>query len=348
MCSLLHPTILHIPTGKEKNKVKDNVQAGNKSLSNAMVSVNNSDPIRAGPSDQCTLSIVPVKVKISAADKVINTHAFLDPGSSATFCTDSLIRKLNVSGKNTTILLCTMGQEKRVHSSVVPGLEVSNMGGLQYHKLPEVYTQASLPVSKHHIPTQESIDQWQYLREVKIPHLDADIELLIGTNAAKLMEPWEVINSRGNGPYAVRTPLGWVVNGLMQEATCQVQGSHSCIIANRISIRDVNDLLIRQYHQDFPELAAEERSEMSVEDRQFMSTMERSKELRNGHYYLPLPFKENDVMMPNNYEQVHQRVISLKRKFEKNELYHMEYTTFLEGMLEKGHAEVVPDRKSVV
>lgn len=171
-----------------------------------------------------------------------------------------------------------------------------------------------------------------------IPHLDADIELLLGTNAAKVMEPWEVINSEGNGPYAVRTPLGWVVNGLMNEATCEGHGSHSCITMNRISIRDVNALLIKQYQQDFPELAVEEKSEMSVEDKRFMSIMENSKEIRNGHYYLPLPFKENDITMPNNYQQAHQRVMSLKRKLEKNEQYHREYSTFLEGMLQKNHA----------
>lgn len=342
-CSLSHPTILHIHTGKVKDVIKDDcIVTGNKPLSSAMVSVEDDELMEVGQSKQCTLAIVPVKVKVSNSDKVINTHAFLDPGSSATFCTDSLKRKLNVSGKNTTILLCTMGQEKSVHSSIVSGLEVSNMEGLLYHKLPEVYTQTKLPVSKRHIPTQKSLEKWKYLHEVKIPQLDADIELLIGTNAAKLMEPWKVINSRGNGPYAVNTPLGWVVNGLMQETTCQMQGSHSCIVVNRISVADLNDLLIKQYHQDFPELAAEEKSEMSVEDKRFMSMMESSKELRNGHYYLPLPFKENDVMMPNNYQQAQQRVMSLKRKFDKNERYHREYTAFLEGMLEKGHAEAVP------
>lgn len=106
--------ILHIPAEKERDKVKgDNVQAGSKTLSNAMVSVNDSDPMGAGQITQCILANVPMKVKISTSDKVINTYAFLDPGSSATFCTDSLKRKLNVSSKNTTNILCTMGQEKK-------------------------------------------------------------------------------------------------------------------------------------------------------------------------------------------------------------------------------------------
>lgn len=76
------------------------------------------------------------------------------------------------------------------------------------------------------------------------------IDLLIGMNATRLMEPWKVINSRGIGPYAVKTPLGWVVNGLMQEASCEMQGIHSCTV-NHIFVADLNNLVVKQYNQDF-------------------------------------------------------------------------------------------------
>lgn len=51
----------------------------------------------------------------------------------------------------------------------------------------------------------------------------------------------------------------------MQDMSCQTESNNSCIV-NRISVADLNDLLIKQYHYDFPELAAEEKSEMSLED----------------------------------------------------------------------------------
>lgn len=41
-----------------------------------------------------------------------------------------------------------------------------------------------MPVMKDNIPTQEDLKQ-----------IDADIELLIGINAANVMEPWQVIYS---------------------------------------------------------------------------------------------------------------------------------------------------------
>lgn len=136
---------------------------------------------------QCTLAIVPVKVKVSKINNVIHTYVFLDPASSATFCMKSLCRQLNITGKNTAILLRSMGQEKTVSSSVVVGLEVSSMELNEYSKLPEAYRQVLLPVSREQIP-QAAINKWRYLSEVQIPQIDADIGLLIGMNAAKLIE----------------------------------------------------------------------------------------------------------------------------------------------------------------
>lgn len=46
--------------------------------------------------------------------------------------------------------------------------------------------------------------------------------------------------------------------------------------------------------------------------------------------------------MPNNHQQAQQRVLSLKRKLERNAQYHEEYTVFLENVIEKGYAEMVP------
>ncbi|TWW62354.1 hypothetical protein D4764_04G0010010 [Takifugu flavidus] len=43
--------------------------------------------------------------------------------------------------------------------------------------------------------------------------MQAEVGLLIGANVPKAMEPLQVVNSVDNGPYAVRTILGWTVNG---------------------------------------------------------------------------------------------------------------------------------------
>ncbi len=101
----------------------------------------------------------------------------------------NLIRKLNITGRKTNILLQMMSQDKSLPSYIDSGLEVSSLEENYVIPLPEVYIQKSMPVDTSNIP--------------------AKVELLIGSNTAKAIEPWEVINSQGDGPYAVKTLLRW-------------------------------------------------------------------------------------------------------------------------------------------
>ncbi|KAL7823070.1 hypothetical protein AOLI_G00330900 [Acnodon oligacanthus] len=43
---------------------------------------------------------------------------------------------------------------------------------------------------------REDVDQWSDLKNIKLPNSNPDIDLLIGTNAYKVTEPWEIINSQ--------------------------------------------------------------------------------------------------------------------------------------------------------
>ena len=54
---------------------------------------------------------------------------------------------------------------------------------------------------------------------MRIPNIDADVGLLIGSDAPEILEPKQVIPSQNGGPYATRTTLGWVVNGPLGKIT---------------------------------------------------------------------------------------------------------------------------------
>lgn len=79
--------------------------------------------------EDCVLSVVPAHVKAKKGTKAVTTYAFLDPGNSAAFATESLINQLNVNGHNTSIVLRTMGNEAVVNTCVVKGLEISSLDG---------------------------------------------------------------------------------------------------------------------------------------------------------------------------------------------------------------------------
>ncbi|KAK0144062.1 hypothetical protein N1851_017602 [Merluccius polli] len=167
-----------------------------------------------------------------------------------------------------------MGQEKPVPSYVLSDLEVCGVAENNYISLPGMFTHTDIPVTKRNIPVQKDLERWPYLSEVQLPHIEADVDLLIGTNVPKGMEPWRIIHSKDDGPYGVKTILGWVVNGPLKRGC-----DHSSIctdqkvLVNRISVIGVDSMLLQQYNHDFPEHASEEKSEMSREDVQFINSV---------------------------------------------------------------------------
>lgn len=81
--------------------------------------------------------------------------------------------------------------------------------------LPSIYTQPELPVSRKDRISLDDLQTWPHLSDIHIDRitLDSDIGLLIGVNVPKAMEPWDIIPSKDNGPFAMKTILGWVING---------------------------------------------------------------------------------------------------------------------------------------
>lgn len=222
-CYQKHPSVMHIHF-KEKVDKAVNTNGDHQmvptvpTVNNTLVSSQACNHTGAR-NNSGILPILPVQVKSTMSNKVIQTYAFLDTGSTSTFCSESLMRRLNLNGRKTKISLLTMSPKSTVSSYVVNNLEISGLTGKEFYKLPEVYTQKKMPVGPANIIKKEDLAEWPYLDAVHIPHLQADVELVIGTNASKLLEPWEVVNSHGDGPYAIRTLLGWVINGSI--GSCQ-------------------------------------------------------------------------------------------------------------------------------
>lgn len=149
--------------------------------------------------------------------------------------------------------------------------------------------------------------------------IDASIELLIGVNAPEALEPWREVNSEGSGPYAVQTRLGWVINGPLGHVEDGDGHVVASVQVNCISIGNLEEMLVKQYNQDFVEQHCNEHAEMSVEDAQFMDIMTKSAVLKDGHYHFELPFRKTDIRMPNNKQVAQLRAQYLLKKFQRDQ-----------------------------
>ena len=75
---------------------------------------------------------------------------------------------------------------------------------------------------------------------------------------------------------------------------------------------------------------------MSRDDQSFLALVINSSVQVEGHYQIALLLRHTDI--PNNKKVVEQRLRYLKRRFQKDSMYHADYNTFMNELLVKGYA----------
>ncbi|XP_064635761.1 uncharacterized protein LOC135492944 [Lineus longissimus] len=71
--------------------------------------------------------------------------------------------------------------------------------------------------------------------------------------------------------------------------------------------------------------------------------MEESIHQKEGQYEMKLPFRREDVQLPNNRSQALQRLTSLKHKMKKNPKFHQDYKDFMQHISDHSYAEEVSE-----
>ena len=313
-CTRKHPTVLHTFNVREKSSVDVGVGTGDSTdtpVLNAMANAGEcSSSLDLGEARPRTaMAVIPVKIRSKSSRQTIITYAFLDNGSSATFCTESLMRKLGVDGTKVKISLSTLEKKNSpVDSYLIRDLVVSDLDENHFVHLPTLYTRPEIPVSKNDIPTQQDVDQWPHLDGVFIPQVDAEIGLLIASDVPKALDPVEVKHSQNGGPYATRTRMGWAVNGPLG----RLQGrSHTSSFFLKVDPQ-LQQMVESFYNRDFADVFADDTKEMSQDEHRFMQNAEKT-QFKEGHYEIPLPFKNHVSSIPNNKSHALVRVECLKR-----------------------------------
>ena len=83
--------------------------------------------------------------------------------------------------------------------------------------------------------------------------------------------------------------------------------------------------------------------EISKNDKAFLKTVEESRTKSGDHYVVPLPFEKENLIIPNDRNQAMERLIHLKRRFNKDPVFFEEYKQFMSNLLVKEYARRLDD-----
>ena len=222
------------------------------------------------------MCVVPVNVQHEESNKGIITFAMLHTCSQGTFATENLMNQLDINGIQTSIGIRTLIGHQKQSSYLLDGLSVSKLvlrpsEKVKWIRLPSTFTRKEIPVDQSEIATPAKLKQWKYLDRISREiggNESITVDLSIGANCLKALEPLEVIPSQGNGPYAIRTALGscvirpidikdgktipcnWIA---VTEANKGGTARHHFAIEDKCQQLGIQEMLMKFYMQDFVE-----------------------------------------------------------------------------------------------
>ena len=318
-CTEKHTTLLHPPPPSDDN-------GPSTSAKSAYVGAN------ANSATGVMLPIIPVKVRASCGE-FVKTYAFLDPGSTTSFCTHNLVKELKLIGRKVQLKTTTISNCNEVTSAMlIQNLAICDLDENEHVVVPQCFSIKSLPISNDEIASKVDLSEWTYLEKVLVPFLDVKVGLLIGSDYPEIIQPHEVIPSQNGGPFAYKTLLGWAVAG--PRSYRNVNLPTSFFIKGQVS--SVCDMC--------SDMCGPQTSENSIENKRFLTQVNNSVVLKdNNHYEIALPLKHFTLKVPSNKELVNRRLMALKRKLLRDPHLHEDYVQCVNNMLANGYAEKVPE-----
>ena len=214
---------------------------------------------------------------------------------------------------------------------VLKGLTVTDLDGNNSVVLSKAFTKNKIPATNQDIPRPELVKKWPHLEHIAdrihpvIPNVK--IGLLIGTNCPKALEPKDVVSSKNGGPFVIQTFAGWTVVGplVASNSKCRITQCNRTVtkemaVEQRTNSHFVDGNVIKEIispqqlnkmmELDFSERNNSSKYAYSQEDRLFLAKAEYGIRRNRGHYVIPLPFRENEVVLPNNKVQAEQQALS--------------------------------------
>ncbi|XP_067279675.1 uncharacterized protein [Pseudorasbora parva] len=345
VCKLRHPTCLHDYNydGNRKLPTVSCERAHESEVTDAM-SLN----ITSEGHSTITSMIVPVwvsSVKNPSNEQLV--YALLDTQSDTTFIDEEISKVLQMDTQPIKLKLTTMmGDNMIIKSKRVSNLRVRGYNSSVHINLPPVYTKECIPVNRDHIPTQETAKNWSHLKVITdemSPLLSCEVGLLIGYNCPRVLAPRQVILGKEDEPYAILTDLGWSIVGC---STPGFKDSTAVSLCHRIVTKEIPAFtpvdVIRVLESDFKDITSGDKT-ISQEDIMFLDKLKEGiKKDVQGHYEMPLPFKQRPYL-PDNRELAKVRLHHLNKKFCKNEKYKTDYITYMNDIIERGDVETVND-----
>ena len=291
-----------------------------------------------------TIALRTIPVYLRNGNRKIKVNALLDDASTKTYINSDVAAELGLQGQLQKVNVSVLNGHVEAFETSPVECTIESLDGRAAVTITAL-TADRVTGELKAIDWKSCAAKWAHLQHLEFPKLGSrpTVDVLIGLDCADLHFSFKDIRGPPGQPVARLTPLGWTCIGAMDDnKQTKLSNNFACTFfsVGQTDTEKVNLMLQKFWEVDTS--GTEEFSIVKAEDNLVLNMTETSIAYNNGCYRVAIPWKEEFINLPNNYEMAEKRLYNLERRLFREPEIAEEYKKIIGKHLEKGYVTKVP------
>ena len=281
-------------------------------------------------------------VKVSNGKATVTANVLLDSGSSCSYVSERLAKKLQLNGIAQKVSVGVIGGKILQREMLIVRLRIQHQDSnaeteLDAYVIPKVT--ADVPV----VDWNTAKTQWTHIADIDFPPvIRSGLDMLIGLNAPRLHQADEERHG-SHGPIARKTPIGWVCFGPVVQR--EPQSSHVTFHSADFVTSELDRVVKNFWSLDAVGMSSETSPSLTVQEKTAEESTLRNLQYEDGRFTVGIPWtngaREPDLTSGSNRKMAEHRLISLLRSLDRRPGLRVKYAGVLEDYLKKSYVRKV-------
>ncbi|KAL0171399.1 hypothetical protein M9458_031710, partial [Cirrhinus mrigala] len=217
-----------------------------------------------------------IRVLLRYGGKTLNTYAVMDDGSERTILLPDAAQELGIQGQAESIALRTIRQEVQTVSGASVSFHISPADQpKKMFKIGAAFTAKRLGLANHSYPLS-ILKKYPHLKDLPLQAFERVCPLLlIGADNTHLITPIEPVRlGPPGGPAAIKTKLGWTLQGPVRLLETQLQPQQCLFLSLTPAALELKRDVEKLWQLDVLPFRCEKQVTRSREDQQAINLLE--------------------------------------------------------------------------
>ena len=261
------------------------------------------------------LRTVPVIVKNGGGK--LRGNALLDEASTKTYINADAAAELGLQGRSQKVTVNVLNGQNETFDTMPVKVELESFDGSVKTAI-NAFTSERVTGNMKEINWGAYAAKWTHLKDIQFPDpgLRPFVDILIGVDYAELHYSFKDVGRRSGEPVARRTPLGWTCvrspSGL-KGSDLQTSFTHTYLDREHRQDSDEICVLLRSFWKVEASGTFKDAKILNFDDKLALEKVENSIKYVDGKYQVAIPWKDDELELPDNYESAVRRLFNTKR-----------------------------------